>query len=235
MPPSGKNCLTCIVRGTDCFCSLPLNALHDLQVIGSHKRFNAGEHLLYEGFNADRVYIVCQGCIKLTASSSEGKVFIIRIAGPGDVIGLASAMQGTTYKIAAEAMEPCEVKVISRSEFLDFMDRFREVNRNAVVSISLDCEAATLSARRLALSSSAAGKLASVLIDWGRMGQTNGILSKELHFRMPLTHEELGSMAGLSRETVTRLLGKFRREGLIKLEGEQMTVREPEKLERLYH
>ncbi len=55
-----------------------------------------------------------------------------------------------------------------------------------------------------------------------------------LVFRMPLTHEELGNLAGLSRETVTRLLGRFRREGLLEQEGDQMVVPEPEKMERLF-
>ena len=60
------------------------------------------------------------------------------------------------------------------------------------------------------------------------------ILEKPLRFRMPLTHEELGHMAGISRETTTRVLSKLKTEGLVEISGERMVLPSPEKLERLY-
>ncbi len=59
-------------------------------------------------------------------------------------------------------------------------------------------------------------------------------MEPDLRFRMPLTHEELGHMAGISRETTTRLLGKLKGEGLLEIEGERMVLRSPAKLEHLY-
>jgi CRP/FNR family cyclic AMP-dependent transcriptional regulator len=232
MAREGRNCINCTVRGPDGFCRLTSEVLQDLQAIGRPMRFEAGERLLHEGFRAEQVYVVCQGTIKLTASSPEGRLLIVRIAGPGDVLGLAAALKGTTHKIAAETLEPCEVKAIGRVEFLELMSQFHEVSRNAVMSVALEYEGAMLSARRLALSGSAAGKLASVLLDWGRMGQGSG--DRPMEFRMPLTHEELGSMTGLSRETITRVLSRFRREQMVEQTGERMILREPGKMEALY-
>ena len=91
-----------------------------------------------------------------------------------------------------------------------------------------------LTARRLATSSSAAGKLATALLDWGRMGLASDLQSTPISFPMPLTHEELGSMTGLSRETVTRLLTKFRKEGLVELKQQHVTLPKPATLESLY-
>ncbi|QHN03962.1 Crp/Fnr family transcriptional regulator [Granulicella sp. WH15] len=233
MEPAGRDCLTCLVRGTDCFCSLPVEALAELQAIGSHMRLHAGERLLHEGYSADKVYVVCEGRLKLSASSAEGRLLLVRIAGPGDVLGLAAAMKGTEHRLTAESLERCEVKAISRVEFLGFMEKFREVGRNTVASVSLEYEGAIMSARRLALSGSAAGKLASVLLDWGRMGARSN-QKEPMEFNMPLTHEELGSMAGISRETVTRLLARFRKEKMVQQDGERITLLQPEKMETLY-
>ena len=232
MPTMGRNCLACAAGGSQSFCRLSLAALTDLQDLGKHQSFDTGDRVLSEGNSADRVLVVCQGRIKLTASSADGRLLIVRVAGPGDVLGLAEALKRTTHKVSAEALEPGELKSIGRIVFLDFMDSFREVARNAVVAVASEYQGAMLSARRLALSGSAAGKLASVLLDWGRMGDEGA--DTLIRFRMPLTHEELGSMAGLSRETVTRLLGKFRREGLVEHEGEWMVLPQPAMLERLY-
>ena len=50
---------------------------------------------------------------------------------------------------------------------------------------------------------------------------------------MALTHEELASMAGTSRETMTRLLSRFRRDEWITIKGSSVTILKPEQLERL--
>ncbi len=229
-----QNCVTCPVRGPHCFCSLGAQAVFELQTIGSHARFGPGETVLREDAMVDRVYVVCRGKIKLTASSSDGKLLIVRVAGPGDVLGLTSLLNNVRHKVTAETLEVCDLKTIGRAEFLTFMESFRDVGRNAAVSVAWEYEGMLLTARRLATSSSAAGKLATALLDWGRMDAVEDGQAASMEFRMPLTHEELGSMAGLSRETVTRLLGKFRREGLVELDGDRMVLRAPAKMESLY-
>ncbi len=228
-----RNCLTCAMHETECFCRLSTEALMHLQTLGRFTRFTARERVLDEGAPADQVYVVCEGRIKLTASSPEGRLLLVRIAGPGDVLGLAAALKGTAHRVTAEALETCEVKIIGRVDFLEFMERFREVGQNTVLSVAEEYESALLSARRLALSSSAAGKLASVLLEFGRMGHGNG--NDAMEFSMPLTHEELASMAGLSRETVTRLLTRFRHEGLLEQDNRRMTLLKPAKMELLYN
>jgi CRP/FNR family transcriptional regulator len=112
------------------------------------------------------------------------------------------------------------------------MRQFPEVVHNTALAVSREYDAALYSARRLALSTSAAGKLASALLDWARMNHTHN--AGTLEFSMPLTHEELGCMAGLSRETVTRMLSRFRSEGLLEQRGETMLLQQPEKLQALY-
>jgi CRP/FNR family cyclic AMP-dependent transcriptional regulator len=185
-----------------------------------------------EGFSADRVFVVCRGTVKITAASADGDLLILRVAGPGSVLGLASVLRGPVYKVSAETLEACELKSIPRAKFLEMMKRFPDVSHNTAVAVSQEYEAALLSARRLALSTSAAGKLASVLLEWGRMKQ--GDAQATFAFQMPLTHEELGCMAGLSRETVTRLLGRFRSEGLLEQRGDVVVIQKPETVERLY-
>lgn len=231
-PQASHSCVSCAVRGPNCFCNISSLALMQLQSLGTTRFVDSRQTLLREGYSADRVYVVCSGRIKITASSSEGRLLLLRIAGPGDVLGLASLLRGGQYRVSAEAIEPCEVKVIPRAEFLSLMREFPEVSHNTALAVSREYDAALFSARRLALSTSAAGKLASALLDWARMNHTHN--AHTLEFSMPLTHEELGCMAGISRETVTRLLGRFRAEGLLEQRGETILLQHPEKLQALY-
>jgi CRP/FNR family transcriptional regulator len=212
-------------------------ALLDFQSIGTSLRLCAHQVLINEGFTADRVFVICSGRVKLVASSPEGRLLLLRVAGPGEVLGLAALLQGAHYRITAVTLGPCSIKSIPRTEFICFMDTFADVSRGTAMAMTRDYNSALLSARRLALSNSAAGKLASALLDWARMDHLDDCpehTNLPISFSMPLTHEELGSMAGISRETVTRLLTKFRREGLVGQTGEQMVLHHPDKLEALY-
>jgi CRP/FNR family cyclic AMP-dependent transcriptional regulator len=209
----------------------------DFQSIGTPLSFAAHKVVLNEGFSADRIFVICSGRIKLIASSPEGRLLLLRVAGPGEVLGLAALLQGAHYRITAVTLEACSIKAIHRTDFIRFMDNFIDASRGTALAMARDYNSAVLSARRLALSSSAAGKLASALLDWARMDHLDDCpehSNQPISFTMPLTHEELGNMAGISRETVTRLLTRFRREGLLDQTDQLMVLHHPNKLEALY-
>jgi CRP/FNR family transcriptional regulator, cyclic AMP receptor protein len=54
-----------------------------------------------------------------------------------------------------------------------------------------------------------------------------------MRFTMALTHEELANMVGSSRETVTRMLGRFKRDKLIQMRGSSILILSQERLEQL--
>jgi CRP/FNR family cyclic AMP-dependent transcriptional regulator len=150
---------------------------------------------------------------------------------PGDVLGLGALISGATYEVTAETIEPTQVKKIRRDEFLSFFEKHKEVGLHAAKALSEDYKAAFFDARRLALSGSSAGRLAGVLLDWGKIGATCGKF--EMRFTMALTHEELASLVGSSRETVTRNLGRFKKENLIQMRGSSILILAPGLLEQL--
>lgn len=234
--PLRRSCIQCETKGPHCFCSLDRVALQRLDGMGNTLRLNAHEQVLREGYAPEQVYIVCHGTIKLTTSSSDGRLLLLRIVGPGDVLGLAAALKRSRYEATAETLEPCELKAIPRTHFLLFMEEFQAAGRNSVMAMAREYDSAVLSARRLALSSSAAAKLASVLVEWGGLvlagdhDDHTGRLPNSVQFRMPLTHEELGHMAGISRETVTRVLSAFRKENLVQMEGNILHLNDLQRL-----
>jgi CRP/FNR family transcriptional regulator, cyclic AMP receptor protein len=228
--PFRRNCVSCQTKGPHCFCSLDRTALERLDGLGSWLRLQRNEVVLREGYASDMVYVICSGTMKLTTSSNDGRLLILRIVGPGDVLGLTAALQRDAYEVTAETLECCDVKAVPRTRFLLFMEEFQAVARNSVMAVTREYQAAVLSARRLALSSSATAKLASVLAEWGGLvlagahDDSSTHVPNTVRFHMPLTHEELGHMAGISRETVTRVLSAFKRDGLVSIEADQMVL-----------
>jgi CRP/FNR family transcriptional regulator len=213
------------------FCNLDEAALTEYASIGVETSFAKGTTLFQEGGQSNGVYVLCTGQVKLFCTSKDGKTLILKIAMPGDVLGLGAVISGTSYEVTAETLQQTQIKSIRRDVFLAFLNKYAEVSLHTAKALSADYKSAFFDARRLALSGSAAGRLASVLLDWGKAAAACGKF--EMRFTMALTHEELANMVGSSRETVTRMLTRFKNEQLIQMRGSSILILAPELLERL--
>lgn len=212
------------------FCNLTPEALKDYDSIGIMMSHTRGARLFSEGDPARNVFIVCFGQVKISSTSRDGKTMILKIAGPGDLMGLSAALANVPHEVTAEVIEPSQVKIVRKQEFVDFLGRHGIASMHAAQALSAEYLAVFHDARRLALSRSAAGRLARLILDWGHSAACG---KPEIRFTMALTHEEIANMAGTSRETVTRLLNQFRRDRWITINGSSLTITRPEQLERL--
>lgn len=226
---SNDDCLNCEHRTLRMFCNLTPEALNDFDAIGIQMNHARGAKLFCEGDAARNVFILCTGQVKISSTSRDGKTMILKIGAPGDVLGLSAVLANLPYEVTAEAIEPCHVKTIRKQEFLDFLAKHGIASMHAAQSLSGEYLTVFQDAKRLALSGSAAGRLARLLLDWGNNVSCG---KPELRFTMALTHEEIANMAGTSRETVTRLLNQFRRSQLIAIKGSSLTILKPDELER---
>jgi CRP/FNR family transcriptional regulator, cyclic AMP receptor protein len=227
---ANEDCLNCEHRTLRMFCNLTPEALEDFNSVGVLMNHARGAKLFSEGDGARNVFVMCSGQVKVSATSRDGKTMILKIGGPGDVLGLSAVLSNVPYEVTAEAIEPCMVKAIRKQEFIDFLAKHGIASMHAAQSLSGEYLTVFQDAKRLALSGSAAGRLARLLLDWAH-SVSNG--KAELRFTMALTHEEIANMAGTSRETVTRLLNQFRRSQLISIKGTALTILNPAELERM--
>ena len=225
-----SDCMTCERRCGRMFCNLSQQELQDFDRIGVQVRLPRGGIIFHEDDPGSTVSVVCSGQVKLSCTSREGRTLILKIAVPGDVLGLGAVISGSNYELTAEALEPVLLKNVRREEFIAFLESHVEASMHAARALSEEYKSAFFDARRLALAPSAAGRLASVLLDWARHTCTD---AREMRFTMALTHEELANLAGTSRETVTRVLSRFQREKLIQIKGASITLLAPETLEAM--
>ena len=226
-----SDCAHCLLHHNNLFCQLGPEALEVLESISTRVRFQRGAVFFREGDRCDSIYIVCSGRAKLSVTSSGGRVLILRVAEAGTALGLSAAISEGNHEVTAEATEPTELRIIKRVALLAFMERFQESGVQVARSLAEEYRNAFGGVCRLGLSSSPTGRLARLLLDWNE----DSVRHVEMHgrIRMPYTHEELASMTGTSRETVTRTLGRFRKDNLIAVKGVSLTVLQPRALEHL--
>lgn len=203
-----------------------LKALDRIQLTG---RYPKGAVLFVEQEPARRVFILSKGRVKLSMTSSEGKSVILRIAGSGEVLGLHAVILDQAYQATAEVLGPCEVNYVQREDFLRFLGENPEAALSAGRQLSRNYHIACEQVRAIGLAQSAMGKLAGFLLLWATKGQTGGHGTRVL---LTLTHEEIGQMLCLSRETVTRTFGHFRRRQLVVSRGATVVIQNKAALEQ---
>jgi CRP/FNR family cyclic AMP-dependent transcriptional regulator len=231
MAMHAENCLLCKARKPGWFCDLPPLALAEYDAMGTHVMLPTGSRLFTEGQAARGVSVLCVGQVKLTKSSRDGKTLLVRIAKPGDVLGLSAALSKTPYEVTAEALEDTQIKTFRREDFLHFLEHHVEGSLHAAESINHEYRAALRDACRLALSSSIAGRMAHLLLELASESGTAQDAQPKIH--MSLRHEDLASMLGSSRESVTRVLNDLKRKSIISIHGNKTTLLRKNALEAL--
>lgn len=225
-----ESCLTCPLVKERIFCDLPSPVLAALDAISSSATYPKDAILFVEGQEPRGVFVLCNGRVKLSTTSADGKSIIVRIAEPGELVGLAGTLSGKAYELTAEALEPLQANFIPRVAFLHFLREHGEAAVRVAEILSKIYHATLLEVRYLGFSSSTAEKLARFLLDLpATPGQNNG------HVRaiLTLTHKEIGEMIGASRETVTRLFANFKREGLVEVHGATLVISDKSRLEKM--
>jgi CRP/FNR family transcriptional regulator, cyclic AMP receptor protein len=212
------------------FCNLAPEALADFNAIGNPTSVPKGGILFREGDPGDRVSILCDGKVKLSCSSRDGKTLNLRIALAGDVLGLSAVISGSPFEVTAECLEPVSLKTIGKSEFLPFLNQHGEASMHAARALSEEYKAAYTDARRLALSGSVLSRVAGLLLDWARSASCG---KSSMRFNMVLTHDDLASFTGTSRETVSRTLTRLQKDNLIRIHGATVHILMPEELTAL--
>jgi CRP/FNR family transcriptional regulator, cyclic AMP receptor protein len=167
------------------------------------------------------VYVVCDGEVKLSISSSEGKALIMRIARAGEVLGLAAAVFGTLHEAGAEVLRPCQIAFIRREDFLKLLAQCPELYRFVMAQVISQYQTACQQIRALGLSATIMERVAKLFLDWS--SGTPGT-KRATRTTMSLTHEEIAQLVGTTRETVTRAISHLRRKQLIEIHGSTLTI-----------
>src|ERR1700722_5477986 len=122
-----ETCHDCSHRSLRLFCNLSDDAIQHLDQIGMQIALPGRAIVFMEGQPSKAVFVVCEGQLKLSASSSEGRTMILKLACPGDLLGLSAALSQTSYEVTAETLEPAVLKSIRRGDFLEFLQVHSEV------------------------------------------------------------------------------------------------------------
>ena len=118
MQPS---CSHCAFRSDRPFCDMSPEATRGFDSIKEQEVLAKGTLLFAEGRPARGVYVLGEGRAKLSLCSESGKRLMLRVAGPGEILGLGATLSGDAYEVTAELLDTAQVVFVKRKDLLKFL------------------------------------------------------------------------------------------------------------------
>jgi CRP/FNR family transcriptional regulator, cyclic AMP receptor protein len=203
-----------------------LDPADQLEVLSDGRRMTlpAGATLLFEGDLSDRVVVVLAGAVRIFATASNGREVLVTVAGPGELLGEMSAVDGKAHSASVNTLAEADVVLIPAASFRAVMRSNASVA--FAVAIRLTRELRHVLQQRVGI---------EALDVPTRLAQTMVALAERLDGRagdveLPVSQRELAESCGASREAVTKALATFRTRGWISTDRRSIRVLDLEAL-----
>ncbi|MBW2040181.1 MAG: Crp/Fnr family transcriptional regulator [Deltaproteobacteria bacterium] len=208
------------------FEGLPREQHEDLARIVVDRSYKRGQIIFSEGDVGAGFYVVISGRVKIFKLSPDGKEQILHIFGPGEPFGEVSVFAGQRFPAHAEALEQSRVFFFPRDAFVELIKKDSSLALNMLAVLSRRLRRFTLLIEDLSLKE-VPGRLAAYLLYLSEQRDR----SKDLELDIP--KGQLASLLGTIPETLSRILAKMIRQGLIQSDGPRIRILDRQGLEEL--
>lgn len=188
----------------------------DLERIARIQEVKKGRTLYFPGDSSHNVYLITQGRIILRRIAAGGNVVTLEMLEAGDLFGEFEAMEGAPRDTAAETLDHAVVCVFAWEDFRQYLAKHPTIGLKLTHMIGRRLRR-THSRIEDLVCRDVAARLAHLLLDLSRSDGSRGV-------RTTWTHQEMANVIGCTRETVSNILGRFRNQGLIRLNGRTVII-----------
>jgi CRP/FNR family transcriptional regulator len=176
-------------------------------------RYDRGETVFMQGDGSDTVYFLCEGRVKLSKISPDGRKLTLDVIGPGEFFGELALSGEKERGTTAEAVTDANGYKIGKNALEGFLHRRPDI---AIKMIQL------MGARRLSAETfleemifmDVEARISALLIKYSEDGVV----------KIPLTHQEIADMTGATRVSVSRAIARLRSRGAIDTTGDRIGI-----------
>lgn len=204
--------------------------IHSLESIATRVSFKKKEYIFQANLTNNTIYVLTHGRIKLSRLSTMGQECIQWFCFPGEIFGLSEHTYDHDSGLYAQALIPSTVWAFSKSEFNRLL--LKKPGMALVVVDQLSSRVRALGDMLLHVScENVNARLINLL---QRLSDFYGKPSdQQIRIDMNLTHQEIADMIGVCRQTVSSMMAKLKRLGLISTNRQSIIINCPSSFERL--
>lgn len=216
------------LRQHELFAAMDDATLSALLDITQSKIIKARKTIFAQGDEADGLYVILSGCVKIATVSNTGKETVLCFMGPGEMLGEIAVLDGGVRTASAITIEETRVLNLRQASFLAFLELHPKV---ALHIIRVLCgrlrrtDAFVEEMTTLQAGPRLARALLRLADQYGKPQAAGGVLVD-----IKLSQANLGAHAGLMRENVNRQLRLWEDDGLLEGKGGVIILHRPEAL-----
>ncbi len=188
------------------------------------KRFAAGEPLFREGENCRGLFLVGQGTVKIYKTSATGREVMLAIETAPSSVAEVPLFDGGPYPASVSAVDEVTAYLVTKQDFQHVCRLNPELPLKVLAVIGQRLRHLVKVVESVTFGS-VRQRLAQALLEFGDQAQSDT-------FPLPVTHEELAFRLGTVREVVSRNLGRFQAEGLLRMQRREVELLDRAGLER---
>ncbi|MBC7473215.1 MAG: Crp/Fnr family transcriptional regulator [Candidatus Sericytochromatia bacterium] len=209
------------------FSHLDNEELEQLSQICSEKKFEKGQTIFYEEDMGTGFYLIMSGQVKIVMLSSDGREHILGLLRENDFFGEMSILDGQPRSATAIALSDIKTMTINREDFTKLLRSNPDMAIKIMFVLCKRLRQADRNVESLAFLS-APGRVARTIM---QLADEQGIKDLEkIIINHKMTRQEFASIAGTSRETLTRVLMDFKDEGILDLSSKHQIILVDKKL-----
>jgi len=199
-----------------------------LMARATRRRLAKGAFVYRVSDPGDSVYLLLAGRIKTYKLAPSGREVILWFGFPGEVFGLVETPHHKGRLVSVEACEPSEVAEIPSAKFREFLARHPDVSQ---LLIQIIASRLGILANRLVylMADNAEARIAKLLVDLAARYHDPADAAGH---SIGLTHQEIADIAGVQRQTATRILGRFTERGALSVRYRRISIRDRDLLAR---
>ncbi len=202
-----------------------------LRAATTRRRFGKGEVIFHEGDLGDALHIIERGHVAIRVTTPMGEVATLAVLGPGDSFGEQAVLTaGSTRGATARALESAETRVLQGNQVADLRAAHPELDGLLIELLAAQVRRLTehlLDALYVPVETRVQRRLLNAAASYGDLDEGTVTL--------PLTQDDLATMAGTTRPTVNRVLQSLQADGLVALSRGRIDVLDGFALQRRAH
>jgi len=209
------------LRKVPLFYGLDQDYLSKISNIVSEQTYGKNEPIIYENEEGHRLYLIRKGRMKVSQTNSEGKEVILSILSKGDFFGEMALLGGASRSANVVSLEKSEVLIIDYHDFKQLIEDDSGIAIYLLKEMGKRQRKSNQVIKELSLNNAEHRIVMSIIRlseELGRIKEGEVVIKN-----MPL-QKDIAKMAGTSRETVSRTLSKFEKEGYLKKNRRELTI-----------
>jgi len=203
-----------ILRSIPFFADLSDKELSDISKIITKKSFLKNEIILMEEDTPNYMYIIFSGKVKVVQVSADGREKVLTYHEKGEFFGEMSLVDGKTSPATIIAIEDSDIGLIHRAVFETYLLKNEKVNRELIAMLCRRLRESWMMVKVLSFADAEQRVRATLKILSSQYGEED---KRGTVITLKLTHRDIASYSSVSRETATRLLDRFIREGEVEI------------------